>query len=95
MRKPANDLTHDVVVKVKPCHLTFLMSMVALDSVKSWDLCIVKAHAILSGICFFVSHFMGGIDTFFGLIWSHGGRIYVSNSTTTYTSKFGGPTPCV
>jgi hypothetical protein len=39
--------------------------------------------------------FMGGIGTFARLIWSHGGSIYVSNSSTTYDSKFGGLNPCV
>jgi hypothetical protein len=37
MRKHVNDLTYDIVVKVKPCRLTFLMSMVSLDSVKSFQ----------------------------------------------------------
>jgi len=36
---------------------------------------------------------MGGIGTYFGWVWSHGGPIYLSNATTTYVGKFGGLLP--
>jgi hypothetical protein len=66
MCKPTNDLTHDITVKVNPCHSTFPMLMVSMDNAKPWDLCTIKAHAFLSKICFLFPHFMGGIGTFFG-----------------------------
>jgi len=86
---------HDITVKVNPCHSTFPMSMVALDNAKPWDLCTIKAHATLSRICFLFTHFMGGIGTFFWVVWSHGGSIYVLKSTTTYAGKFNKPDPFV
>jgi hypothetical protein len=66
MHKPANDLMHDITMKVKPCCSTFPMSMVALDSVKPWDLCIVKAHAILSGFVSYCHALWVGLEFFFG-----------------------------
>ena len=95
MRKPANDSTCDIAMKVKHCHSTFPMFMVALESVNPWDLCIVKPHAILSGICFLLPHLMGGIGILLGLTSYHGGLRYVSNSTTTYVGKLGGLTHSV
>ena len=92
MRKPANDLTSDIAVKAKPCRSTFPMSMVALESVNPWDLCIVKPHAILSGIFLLLPRLMGGIGILLGLTLSHGGSRYVSKSTTTYAGKLGGLT---
>ena len=37
---------------------------------------------------------MGGIGTCFGWVWSHGGPMYLSNSTTIYVRKFGGLVHC-
>jgi len=95
MCKPPKDLMCDIVVKVKPCRSNFPMSMVSLESVNPCDLCIVNPHDILSGICFLLPCFMGGIGIYWGLTSSHGGPIYVSNSTTTYVGKLGGLTPFV
>ena len=86
---PSRVVVHDIVLKVNPRLLVLAMSMVSLFKVIPWNLCIVNAQATLRGISFLLLHCISGIGIYFGCGWSHGGIMYLSNSTTTYIGKIG------
>jgi len=72
IRRYANDLTLKMAVNVKPWHSLVLMSTVALSNVIPCDLCIVKSHAIRSGIYWHAPLVIGEMGTYGGCEISHG-----------------------
>jgi hypothetical protein len=80
--------THGKAVK-NPCRSTCPMSMVFLG--------VMYSHGPFhfEQDLFLVATFYGWDYYCFGLIWSHGGPIYVSYYKTTYALMFGGPPPCL
>ena len=75
MRRPLNDLTLDIVVNIKPCLSVLPMSIVAFSSVSPYDLWIVRAHAIVMGICHRVPNVKGTIGMTFGSSAFQGGPL--------------------
>ena len=78
-----SDRTLEIAVNVSPWRSLVPMSTVALSNVIPCDLCIVKAHAIRSGICRRVPLLIGEMGTCVGCAMSHVVPLYCLKSTTT------------
>ena len=71
MQMSLSDLTLDIVVNVSPWLSILPMSIVAFCSVTPWDLWMLRAHAIVKGICLCMPRVKGIIGTTFGSFLSH------------------------
>ena len=90
IRRSVRDLTLEMAVNVIPWRSLGPMSTVALSNVIPYDLCIVKAHAIRSGICRHVPLVIGEMGTYVGCAMSHVVPLYCLKSTTTKDGNSGG-----
>ena len=90
IRMSDRDLTLEMVVNVRPWHSLGPMSTIAFSNVIPCDLCIVKAHAIQSGIFQRAPLLIGQMGTYFGCEMSHGVPLYCLKSTTTKDGNSGG-----
>ena len=91
MRKPSNDFTLEIAMKVNPCCSLFSISIVAQSNVSPCDLCIVRAHAIFKGICLRLPLTTGVIGTSLGFAASKGTTTYMFENNGHVHGKFKGP----
>jgi len=86
----ASDRSLEIAANVSPCRSLVPMSIVVLSNVIPCDLCIIKAHAIRSGISERVPLVMGEMGTYVGREMSHGVPLYWLKSTTMKDGNYGG-----